>query len=68
MPAGRDRASMRSSMTFSRPISHSAPSSRYFIGREEAERFVGEVRGHDPEVVGEKLKIAERGSETRGPN
>ena len=38
-----------------------------FIRREDAERFIEEVRGHDPEVAA-KLRIEERELEAGGLN
>ena len=38
-----------------------------FIRREDAERFIEEVRGDDPEVAA-KLRIEERQLEAGGPN
>jgi len=38
-----------------------------FIGREDAERFIEEVRGDDPEVAA-KLRIEERQPEAGGLN
>ena len=48
---------MQSSMTLSHPTSSSASSSR--CSREDAERFVEEVRGDEPELAS-CLRIEER--------
>jgi hypothetical protein len=52
-------------MTPSRLTSRSATRSRYSFRREDAERFVEEVRGDDPEIA-VKLRIEERELETGG--
>jgi hypothetical protein len=38
-----------------------------FVRREDAERFIAEVRGDDPELAA-KLRIEERELEAGGPN
>ena len=40
---------------------------KVLIRREDAERLVEEVRGHDPQVAA-KLRIEERELDTGGPN
>ena len=57
----------RGSTTPSRPTSRSASSSRSFIRREDAERFIEEVRGDEPEIAA-KLRIEERELEAGGLN
>lgn len=50
---------MQWSTTLSRPTSRSADSLDVYIRRADAERFVEEVRGDDPELASH-LQIAER--------
>jgi len=51
----------------SRPTSRSAMPSITFIRREDAERFIEEVRRDDPEIAA-KLRIEERELEAGGLN
>ena len=54
-------------MTPSRPTSRSAIELEVFIRREDAERFIEEVRGDEPEIAA-KLRIEERELEAGGLN
>jgi len=58
---------MPSSTTRSRRLSRSEKHSGFFIRREDAERFIEEVRGDDPELA-KSLPIEERELVTGGQN
>jgi hypothetical protein len=58
---------MRSSMTASSPTSPLGDSIETFVRREDAERFIEEVRGDDPDLASH-LGIEERELETGARN